>query len=170
MKCYKPLFRVIILIGIFLLVSETNFGEKKSSYKMEFIRAVQFNTDVHNHILAIFKVTPTIKRFKFILSMKVTYGIGQGEIIVDVQKQKEDNIRIGVYGNDVKEKNQMVYDLIKDKIQLDNNEDFYLITFDFYDITREKIDNMSIIYGLWESNNTNIRNEQRYDFKVEKID
>jgi hypothetical protein len=137
---------------------------------MEFIRAVQFNSDEHNHILTIFKVTPTIKKFKLILSMKVTYEIAQKEISVDVQKQAEDNIRIVIYGKDVKEKNQMVYDLIRDKIQLDNNEDLYLVTFDFYDITREKIDNMSITYGLWESNNMNIRNEKRYDFNVEKIE
>jgi len=137
---------------------------------MDFVRAVQFNSGERNHILTIFKVTPTIKRFKLILSMKVTYEIGREENVVDVQKQKEDNIQIVIYGNDIAEKNQKLYDLIKDKVQLDKTKDVYLITFDFYDITTEHIDNMSIMYGLWESNNPNIRNEIKYDFKVEQID
>ena len=102
--------------------------------------------------------------------MKVTYEIGQQEKVVDVQKQVEDNIRIGIYGSDIAEKNIKLYDLIKANVQLDKDEDVYFITFDFYDITTEHIDNMSILYGLWESNNQNIRNEKKYNFKVEQID
>ncbi len=136
---------------------------------MEFVRAMQLMSEGSNHILTVFKVTPTIRRFRLIMSIRVTYEIGHGEKVVDVMKQKEDNIRFTVYGKDIAEKNRQLYELTKDKARLDTDENLYLLAFDFYDITTEDIDKMSITYGLWESNHPDTRNETRYDFSVDQM-
>ena len=170
MKDFRMLFTTFIFIGIMLFIPKKLFAQHGPSYNMEFVRAIQFKSEDRNHILVVFKVIPTIKKFKLILSMKVTYEIGQGEKSVNVQKQTKDNIRIVIYGKDLAEKNKKLYALIKDQIQLETDEDVRLITFDFYDITTELINKMSITYGLWESNNPDIRNEARYNFTVEQVD
>lgn len=160
-----------ILSPFFLFVSalfiSSHHSAQVSTYNLEFIRALQTTTSNANHILAIFKVTPTVPDFKLVLSMRVIYGIGQGEKTVNIQKQKEDNIRISIYGSDVAEKHKRIYELIKDKVNMSAEKDIRLLVFDFYNITKEKIDTMTITYGLWESNNTDIRNEKKFDFKVE---
>lgn len=156
----------MFLIGMLFMAGIT-WSQQSSSYNMELVRAVQFNSEGQNHILTIFKVIPAIKDFKLIMSMRVTYEIGQGAKVVNVQKQKEDHINITIYGKNVQEKSQKVYDWVKDKLNLNTEEDIRLIVFDFHDITKTQVDNMTVIYGLWESNNENIRNEKTFTFKVE---
>ncbi|MCX6246623.1 MAG: hypothetical protein NTW10_02715 [Bacteroidetes bacterium] len=84
MRNYGKLIWTIFFVGMIVFVPKTQFAQKKASYNMDFLRAVQFKTGERNHILTIFKVTPTIKKFKLILSMKVTYEIGQQEKVEDV--------------------------------------------------------------------------------------
>lgn len=170
MKDYRIIFATLILSGIMLWTPEKIFARKKTSYNMEFVHSVQLKSENRNHILVVFKVIPTIKKFKLILSMKVAYEIGQGEQVIDIQKQNENNIRITIYGNTIAERNKKLYELIKDKIQLNTDKDIRFIVFDFFDITAEPVDKMSITYGLWESNNPDVRNESTYNFDVEQID
>lgn len=101
--------------------------------------------------------------------MRVTYEIGQGAKIIDVQKQKEDNIRITIYGKDLAQKNSKLYDIVKDRLNLNTEEDVRLIVFDFYNITKAQVDNMTMIYGLWEGKNEDVRNEKTFTFKVDSI-
>lgn len=167
MRYYTGLFRILAFVSLLTITAKDNFAQEKSSYDMKFVHAMQFDKHDDNHILTVFEVTPTVNDFKLILSMRVIYEIGQGEKIVDVQKQKEDNIRIVIYGKTLPEKNPTLYNQIKDKINLD--DEVRLITFDFYDITTEPVDRMSITYGLWESHDSDIRTEKRYDFNVEQM-
>ena len=155
--------------GVFCFIPKYIFAQQKSSYTMEFVRAWTSSTQ-KNQITTIFKVTPTIDNFKLILSMRVTYSLGQGNKVVNVRNSKEDNIRFNIYGNDVREKNGIIYELIKDHTQWNDSLTIYFIVIDFYDMTKENIDSMSITYGLWESYDPNIRNETKYDFMVEKLD
>jgi hypothetical protein len=104
-----------------------------------------------------------------IMSMRVTYEIGQGAKVIDVQKQKEDNIRITIYGKELAQKNPKLYDMVKDNLNLKTEEDVRLIVFDFYNITKEQVGNMTMIYGLWEDKNEDIRNETTFTFKVDNI-
>jgi hypothetical protein len=161
-KRYPLLALLLFAIALFLPKWQWAQG---TSYKMDFVNAAQIR-DKKNHIIAVFKVSPLIQDFKLIMSMRVTYEIGKGEKTINVQKQKEDNIHITVCGSNVKEKHQLVYELVKDHVRLEEEKDMYLIVFDFFDITQEKIDRMSITYGLWESNNPDVRTEKKYDFEI----
>ncbi len=157
---------IIIFFIVFLFLPKYNSSQKPSSYKMEFVRSCADSTEKGKHIMAVFSVIPNVKKFKLILSMKVTYQLQKGPEIISVLKQNEDNIKIVVYGKNL-EGNKPLYDFIKDKINLNTEEDLRLIVFYFNNITKENADEMSITYGLWESNNTNIRNEKKYDFNIE---
>lgn len=155
---------------ILILLTRVIFAQQNSTYNIDFVKSVQYTSDSLNHILAILKVTPTVKDFKMILSMRVTYEIGQGDKVVNLQKQSEHNIIISIYGKDLQQKNIKLYNLIKDSVSQNMSEDTRLIVFDFYDITKTQIDNMTIKYGLWEGINEDIRNEKTFNFKVNKID
>jgi hypothetical protein len=153
-----------------ILLTRVTSAQQNSTYNIDFVKSVQYTSDSINHILAILKVTPTVKDFKMILSMRVTYEIGQGEKVVNLQIQSEHNIIISIYGKDLQQKNIKLYNLIKDSVNLNTSEDTHLIVFDFHDITKTQIDNMTIKYGLWEGINEDIRNEKTFNFKVNKID
>ncbi len=169
MKQIKNIFSVLSLI-LSLTSPAVMSSQQTPTYKIDFVRSAQFTSGDQNHILVILAVTPTVKNFKMILSMRVTYEIGQGTKVIDVLKQKEKNIRITIYGKDIPEKDQKIFNLIKDRINMNAAEDMSLIVFDFYNITKEKVDSMSIIYGLWEGKNEDIRNEKTFTFKVDNID
>jgi hypothetical protein len=150
---------------------KSDLAPKPTSYKMDFIRACSDSSEKGKNILTIFKVTPKISDFKLFISMRVFYQLENGKEILSILKQDEDNIKIIIYGKDIQQKNKFLYDFIKDKVQLENeNDDVYFLAFIFDNITKEKVENMSMTYGLWESNNTEIRHEIKYDFIVEKVD
>jgi len=161
---------MILMVGMITVLPLRNYAQESSTYKMKFVRACQDSSDKGNYIMAVFSVLPTIKDFKLILSMKVTYALGHEKENVRVLKQNEDNIKIVIYGNSVKEKNTLIYDFIKDSVQLEAQEDLRLIVLYFGNVTKEKVDEMSITYGLWESDNPDVRHENKYDFKVENVD
>ncbi len=156
----------IILLLIYFYVFE-NYAQKPSSYKMDFIRACTDSSEKENYIIAVFKVLPIINDFKLILSMRVIYAFGHRKENIVVLKENEDSIKIIIYGKSVEEKSKWMYNFIKDKVDLKTEQDLRLIVFYFKNLTNKKVDEMSITYGLWESNNDKIRNENKYDFKVE---
>ena len=43
----------IFVVGMIVLLPKTQFAQKKASYNMDFLRAVQFKTGERNHILTI---------------------------------------------------------------------------------------------------------------------
>ena len=88
MKISRPLVRMLFFVGILLFGSSCLFAQENSSHTMNFVRAVQFESEGRNHILVVFKVVPIISNFKLILSMRVAYSIGHGEKVVDIQNRK----------------------------------------------------------------------------------
>ncbi len=152
---------------MFLLVPKSSFAQEQASYSMDFLRAVQITKEDKNYIIVVFRVTPTIEDFKLIMSMRVFYELGNGEKMIDVQKQKEDNIKIQIFGKDIESKNKAMYNLIKSRLSGEILEKESLIVFQFSDVTKEKVEKMSMTYGLWETKDSNIRHEKRYDFNVE---
>ena len=147
MRQLKNTFRLLTL-ATFIAFPTASWSQQPSTYNLDLVRSVQFTSDNQNHILTILQVTPKIKDFKMVLSMKVTYEIGQGKKVIDLQKQKENNIRVTIYGRDLAQKNQKLYDLVKDSLNLNTDEDIRLIVFDFSNLTKTAVDNMTMIYGL----------------------
>ena len=100
--------------------------------------------------------------------MKVTYAIQNSKDTINVLKQNEDNIQIHIYSKDsININHKNIFDFIKGKVNLNTKDDLRFIVFRFYNVTQEYVNKMSITYGLWESNNSNIRNECKYEFGVE---
>ena len=122
MKQLKNTFRILALVT-FIALPAVIWSQEPLTYKMDLVRAVQFTSENQHHILTILKVTPTVKDFKMIMSMRVTYEIGQGSKVIDVQKQKEDKISIAIYGTDMAQKNSKLFELVQDRLNLNTQED-----------------------------------------------
>jgi hypothetical protein len=158
---------LLLLVGLTIL-SKYCIGQQSSSYKMDFVRACIDSSNGKKVITAVFSVRPTVKKFKLILSMKVTYAIQNGKDTINVLKQNDDNIQISIYGKDSTNiTHKTFYDFIKGKVNLNTKDDLRFIVFRFNNVTQDYINKMSITYGLWESNNSNERNETKYEFGVE---
>ncbi len=100
--------------------------------------------------------------------MRVTYALQNGKDTVNVLKENEDHIQMAIYGKDSTNiRHKAFYDFIKGKVDLNTKNDLQFIVFRFNNVTQEFIHKMSITYGLWESNNSNIRNERKFEFDVE---
>ncbi len=171
MNFYKQNIAIFFFTALVTLIPKIDFAQNPTTYKMDFIRACSDSSKKGRNIMTVFKVTPTIKDFKLILSMRVFYELANGKEILSVIKQNEDNIKIIIFGKNIKEKNKFVYEFIKDKVEIEKeNEDVYFIALVFYNLTKEDVEKMSITYGLWESDNPDVRNENKYNFIVEKVD
>ena len=85
-----------VIVGLTIL-SKYCIGQNSSSYKMDFVRACVDSSKKNKLITAVFSVRPTVRKFKLILSMKVTYAIQNGKDTINVLKQNEDNIQIVVH-------------------------------------------------------------------------
>ena len=158
---------LLLIVGLTIL-SKYCIGQNSSSYKMDFVRACIDSSNNKKTITAVFSIRPTVKKFKLILSMKVTYAIQNGKDTINVLKQNEDNIRIIIYGKDsTNVTHKTFYDFIKGKVNLNTKDDLRFIVFRFNNVTHEYVNKMSITYGLWESNNSDVRNESKYEFDVE---
>lgn len=170
MKYKKINIIFFVIISLIAFLPKKDFAQEPTTYKMDFVRACSDSSKNGKNILTLFKVTPIVKDFKLVLSMRVFYQLEKEKEILSFLKPNEDNIGIVVYGRNVQEKNKFVYDFIKDRIDLEKeNDEVYFIAFIFHNITKEIVEKMSITYGLWESDNLNVRHEKRYDFMVEQV-
>ena len=138
------------------------------SYTMKFIRAVHPDSADKHSVLVLLQITPTHpKDFKLILSMRVTYRVGDEALqMVDVGRQLEPKIRIAIYGGNVREQSAFVYSLLKDRIDFASAADSKILAFYFTNISEDPVSSMYMRYGLWESNNPNIRLEKDFEFSV----
>lgn len=163
---------ILILLVTFLFYNnEANAqSSEKPKYNLSFIRAVCNDTVDKNDVLAIFAVTP-IKEEDFppVLSMRITYKVGKNgvENTVDILKSEGRKVRLVIFGQNVQEKDERIYRLIKDKIDLSKEKDMRILVFLFEDISEMKVDKMSIKYGLWEKKDQNVRIEETFDFEIE---
>ncbi len=117
--------------------------------------------------MAIFKVTPHVEDFRLVVSMKVTYDMGHGEMVVDIMKGQK--VRITVYGKSVREKDPNLYAFIKDSVDVDSEGPMHLLRFDFLDPPEGKVERMKVKYGLWEGAHDSVRHESEFDFVVEPL-
>ena len=163
-----PLFYIaLVLLLAAQLCSMPLAAQDSSTYKLEFVRAGQVGSQDHPMTVVVFKVTPLVPDFMPVLSMKITYDIGNGEQVVDILKN--DNVRMTVYGNDVESKSKKVYEFVKDIVDLPNEKDIFLLRIDFRHLSTEAITAMTVKYGLWEGADNGQRIEQEFAFVVEDL-
>ena len=159
-----------ILLGLTLstvfLPSSTVVAQDTPTYKMDLVRAAWVGSE-HPYMVVVFKITPTVPDFKLVLSMKFAYDIGDGEKVLDVLKSG--NIRMTVYGSDVQEKSQKLYNFVKGKVDLNSDKDLMLLQIDLRNISEERVARMKMKYGLWEGKNSEVRHEKEYDLGVEDL-
>lgn len=159
------------LLGIFILLLGFSFAQKnitEQSYDLDFLKAKYIESGNSNEILLIFKYQPKKeKEFKPIVSMKMTYSIGDSGMerteILD-----KSNHSIVAYGNDINQKNAEIYNLIKEKIDLNQKQEFGIFVFHLRNLTQEYVENMTFTYGLWEPENENIRIEKKYEIPIDQ--
>ncbi|MBP7450725.1 MAG: hypothetical protein KA817_11870 [Flavobacteriales bacterium] len=142
-------------------------AQDSSSYKMEFVRAAMVRAGEESMLVAVLKVTPIVPDFKLVLSMKLSYDLGDGERSMDIQQSPD--IRFTVYGADVESKSKKVYAFVKDKVDLNKEKDIFLLRIDFRGLPPDGVKDMWLKYGLWEGENDEIRHEQEFRFAVEDL-
>jgi len=138
-------------------------GQEPSSYKMTLEKVIDYKKK--NKISVILKVSPTIEDFKLIASTKVEYSFGRKKLKTNIQK--DPNTHIIVYGDNFLTKNTKLFKPIKNDLEVGKDE--FLLVFTFSNIKGKHLAEGSIRYGLWESNNPDIRNEQTFVFGKDKI-
>lgn len=132
MRHSRVLYFTLTLLISALLSSTPTFAQDTTTYKLEFVRAGWVIKESHTMVVVMLKVTPTSPDFKPVLSMKMSYDIGDGERSMSVNDNPD--IRITVYGNDVESKSKVMYRFVKDKVDLENEKDILLLRFDFRDL------------------------------------
>lgn len=160
-----------ILILLLVCISTFSFGQKtinEQSYTLDFLSAKYIGVENNNEIILVFKYEPKKgKVFKPIISMKITYDIGNSES-EKTEIMEESNHSIVFYGNDIDKKNPEIYGVIKEKIDIKQKKKFGIVVFHLRNITQDYIDKMKFTYGLWEPENENIRIERLYNIEIEK--
>lgn len=145
----------------------TTCAQESSTYKLEFVRAAVVPAGEQSMLVAVLKVTPIIPDFKLVLSMRLSYDIGDGERSMDLQQSPD--IRFTVYGADVESKSKKVYEFVKEKVDLINEKDIFLLRIDFRGLPPDGVKDMWLKYGLWEGENNEIRHEQEFRFAAEDL-
>ena len=162
----SPLLVILTLIGSMLATDQIS-AQEPASYKMEFVRAGWLEgRDGKKMVVAVFKITPLIEDFKMVLSMRLGYGFNSAMNNADVEAT--DKIKFAVFDNNVAEKAWKTYQLIKDRVDL-TDPNIFLLQMRFFDLEEDNVEDMTIIYGLWEGENSEVRIEQEFNFHVEDL-
>jgi hypothetical protein len=167
-KAIEPNRQLLTIIAALLwILPLRSFAQEPSSYQMDFVRAGWLKDRAgQKQIVAVFKITPLIEDFQFILSMRVFYTLHGQEQAVDIEKH--DNVRFHIYGNNVETKKPILHEFIKHHVDL-GRDDIFLLEMFFTNLGVEPIGRMSITYGLWESHDDSVRHEQTFEFHVEDM-
>lgn len=152
----------IILLTLTCSINHAK-GQESSSYKMTLEKVIDYKKK--NKVSVILKVSPTIEDFKLIVSTKVEYSFGRKKLKTNIQK--DPNVHITVYGDSFLMKNAKLFKPIKKDLEVDKDE--FLLVFTFSNIKGKHLAEGHLKYGLWESNNSDIRNEQTFIFGEDKI-
>lgn len=158
--------KIILKISILLLIIYCSvnkvMSQEESSYKMTLVKVI--DEEQKNTVMVILKVSPTIENFKLIISGRAEYSFGRKTIKTDIQK--DPNTQIVVYGDDFATKAPELSKLLND---LEMGKDDFLIVFKISNIKGKGLVKGYFKYGLWESNNSEIRNEQKFIFNETDI-
>jgi hypothetical protein len=126
-----------ILILVILLIGSQLSAQEGSTYEMEFVRAGWLNDrSGQKQIVVVFNIIPLIDDFQLIVSMRLGYELHGRNEVVDIQGVN--NIRFAVFGNDVSSKKPILYQFIKDHVDLDK-ENIYLLQMIFTNMGEEPI-------------------------------
>lgn len=158
---------------LLLLSTLSGFGQapEASKYNMELLSMIRSGEpQQYNDIQASLLITPIdTADYPPVLSMRIGYRVNDQDSItyIDIQKQVPQQVRLTIYGETLPEKNPKLYARIGSKLDFENQKDLMILFFEFKDISREKIQKVSITYGLWEKNNLDRRVEETFSMAFE---
>jgi len=167
----------LLAMSVLLLAVQTIYAQDDPTYNIKFVKAIWVagsirvdpwsNSLADSNIIAVFELTPTdMKDWSPVFSEKLAYSFDdKKEIKALLLHQK--TISVVFYGKNVKEKDQRIYEMVKDDIANYKGDEMLFIAFNFRNPCFRKPNKMSMTYGMWQKNNTDVRIEKKYDFKVE---
>ncbi len=159
---------LMTIISILFLNSKS-FCQDIEKFNLNYIASDYIDTIDKKSVFVVLAAIPiNEKDFPPVLSMKFTYKINDetSETILDIMNQKEKKVSVVVYGNEVNEKAPKVYELIKDRIDLNPKKKVMLLGFRLENISDDPIEHLTIKYGLWEKKNQNKRDEKTFEFNI----
>ena len=159
----KFMFRAFLILLTLTLSNNNVLGQEKSSYQMTLVKVI--DKEAKKEVVVILKVSPMIENFKLIVSGRIEYAFGRKSIQSNIQN--DPNTQIVVYGEDFPTKAPELYSLIKNDVQI--GEDEFLLVFYFSNIKGRDLAEGYFKYGLWESDNPDVRNEQTFFFVEKEI-
>ncbi|MFB1022511.1 MAG: hypothetical protein QMC40_07105 [Vicingaceae bacterium] len=159
----KLIFQAAIILLVMTFSNLIALGQENSSYEMNLVKVI--DKEIENKVVIVMKVSPTIEDFKLIISGRTEYSFGRKTIISDLQKDPKS--RIVVYGHNISTKAPELYNLIKDGLKIE--EEDFLLVFIFSNIKGKDLAEGFFKYGLWESNESDVRNEQTFVFGENEI-
>ena len=162
----KRIYLIIIFVHILVIKS---FCQDIEKFNLDYIASDYIDTISKKSVIVVLAATPIKEKdFPPILSMKLTYKVNDEnhETVIDIMKQEKKRITLVIYGNEVKTKSQEIFELVKDKVNLDTDKRVILLAFKLEDISDTPIEYLTLWYGLWEKKNSNKRTEKMFKFNI----
>jgi len=161
--------RFLIKTGLIALAAFVaafpGYAQTSSVYDLKLLKAQVVDTVDGKDVVAFFSVTAAQKKdFPPVLSMGITCKVN------DETPQRIDIMRAGgrvalvVYGPSIAERNPEAYELIKDQLDKLSTKDYQILAFYFRNITQQPLQELTLIYGLWEKRNQQRRIEQEFQY------
>lgn len=160
---------LIVLVNLLIFNFTCHSQEQElteASYKLEFLRADYNESKKSNEIVLYFKYIPK-KGNKTLISGRLTYSLGEDGIEKTEILEKSKH-GITVYGNDIGYKKSSAYKLLKDIVDFNSEEEFFILEFRLRNITEKYVEKMTFTYGLWEPSDSSIRFEKKFFIDVQK--
>lgn len=163
MKAKKLHLFIAVLGTLFLQVNL--FGQFNPTFKVTPLVAKIYNQADKKDVVVVFHVTtkdtadfPPVLSFPF----KCSTFDGSKETAFDPTKE---NVHIILNDSNIV-KNEMVYQLIKDKVDLKTKDKFFIINFYLKDMTAGPIQSLEFYFALKEKRHQDIRVEEKFTFDV----
>lgn len=162
------MFKIKILLLSFIFIAQLKAQDIESpSYDLDFLAAKYIDTLRTKQIVLLFKYQPKPdKEFKPIISFKLSYKIGDKKERTELFGESKHSITF--YDRKIKFKNPELYQLISDKMDPEQKEEYGIIVIYLNDLTNKYVSEMDFKYGLWEPEDQNIRYEKNYHIEISK--
>ena len=163
-----------VFVLFLLLAGQTLLGQapEVSKYNMELGSMIRSGEpQQYNDIQASLLLTPKdTADYPPVLSMRIGYRVNDQDSItyIDIGKQQPQQVRLTIYGETLPEKNPKLYARIGSKLDFEKQQDLMILFFEFRNLSREKIQKVSITYGVWEKNNLERRVEETFSMEFEE--